>query len=285
MRKFDTNMFYFIIVLFIIFILLLLLFLPSVLAVETTNIDGYYKCDDNSASTTIDDAHTSNSDGTMGDSNTEDVSSTTAKIGRSFNFTGNDERNGPDYIDVNDAHIDNSDSSISFWVLTPSSFGSVNQYLLGSSTTFRFFVYVDADGDLFLRIGSSGASAGSRLSTSTWYHIVVTWDQSAQVGKLYLNGDSDINRTSTGTGDADSVNLGSWDSGGDNFWTGHFDEAGFWAEVLSETDVDDLYNSGSGLTYPFSVPDSNCWTETAGKTFVPPTCQYFINVNDFFNPA
>jgi len=216
----------------------------------TDNLVAYYKFDDNAANTTVDDAHTTNVDATSA-SNTSTISSATAKIGTSFDFTGNDESTGPDWIDLNDGLFTDADSTISFWIKTPSAFGTINQYPFYIHTPFKMAVWVSSTGVLTGTMGSDTSNTGSTLSTNTWYHIIMTRDQSAETGIIYLNNSSDITFSSTGTGNCSAISLGGWNQGGGNFWTGYIDEVGIWSRIITSDERAELYNSGNGLTYPF----------------------------------
>ncbi len=94
------------------------------------------------------------------------------------------------------------------------------------------------------------ATANMALSTSTWNHIVLTYDSTTL--RLYVNGSEVASHASTASGgsSSDSTTIGSNESGGS--WTqGKIDEAGMWHKALSSGEVTTLYNGGSGIQYPF----------------------------------
>lgn len=103
-------------------------------------------------------------------------------------------------------------------------------------------------------------------STSTWYHIAVTRKSSDGSIKFYING-SQQGSTQTGyTGTLrDNSDLpfyvGRYKDSGENDrdLDGRVDELGVWARELTSTEIGELYNSGDGLQYPFTVatPKSN----------------------------
>ncbi|MBX4192571.1 LamG domain-containing protein [Candidatus Parcubacteria bacterium] len=102
------------------------------------------------------------------------------------------------------------------------------------------------------------------LATSTWYHIAVTWDgtqsQNSRI-KIYVNGTENTNEGSETAGDITTINdsTGPFMIGAEPFVLGTnrykvdgvFDEVGIWDRALTAQEVSDLYNSGSGLSYPF----------------------------------
>ena len=55
-----------------------------------------------------------------------------------------------------------------------------------------------------------------------------------------------------------------------NFLNCYIDEVGIWSRTLTSTEVSDLYNSGSGLQYPFS--SSDCDYSGSGDWIIGETC-------------
>ena len=93
------------------------------------------------------------------------------------------------------------------------------------------------------------------LTTSTWYHVVITYDGSKLASgiKIYVN---DSNTTvyinyDTFTGSSSSTNilqLGRASLGG-NYFNGILDEISIYNRVLTSIEVTELYNSGAGKQY------------------------------------
>lgn len=105
-----------------------------------------------------------------------------------------------------------------------------------------------------------GLTTTAAQNDGVFRHMVVTFSRSGGVntGKLYINGI--LNDTQTLGGGALSatstagISVGVR-SGVTNF-AGSIDLFGIWTRTLAQADVDELYNSGSGLEYPFSVAAS-----------------------------
>ena len=98
--------------------------------------------------------------------------------------------------------------------------------------------------------------ASTVLSTSTFYNVVVTYDGSKSVSgvKIYINGTlqtlSTIYDVFTGSSSAvtASTTIGSR-AGGSLFFNGIVDEIAPFNDILTQSEVTELYNSGSGLQY------------------------------------
>jgi hypothetical protein len=102
------------------------------------------------------------------------------------------------------------------------------------------------------------------LSTSTWYHICLVWDSGNSRYDCWLNG-SKKTMSAHPLGHAELLTsqtlfeLGRANKSG-TYYDGIIDEVGVWSRSLSDSEVGDLYNSGSGLQYPFG--GSSGWTGT-----------------------
>lgn len=103
-----------------------------------------------------------------------------------------------------------------------------------------------------IRFGTSNyiADYSYTPSVGTWFHVVVTYDGTNVT--TYLNGSSILGPTSnTGTQNTAGFKLaiGSYagTSSEEKYWA--LDQFGIWNKELDSTEVSDLYNGGSGLSY------------------------------------
>ena len=105
----------------------------------------------------------------------------------------------------------------------------------------------------------NSAVSTTTLTTGVWYHVVGTYDGSNI--KIYVNGALE-STTAWASGLAYSstvrTRIGSqlvtiFAGETDNHlpWNGALDEVGLWNRALSATEITQLYNSGTGLAYPF----------------------------------
>jgi len=90
-------------------------------------------------------------------------------------------------------------------------------------------------------------------SNGVWSHLVFTWDNTTREGILYVDNSATAKSFAvTGNYDdnADFV-IGGWSSpGAGATQNGDIDEVGLWKRKLTASEVEDLYNAGSGVTYP-----------------------------------
>ncbi len=98
--------------------------------------------------------------------------------------------------------------------------------------------------------GDHEVSGATTLSTGTWYMATYVWDTGGK--KVYLNGSLDGTSTFDETLTTGNSNLyiGLRSDINEPF-DGMMDECGIWSRVLTQAEISALYNTGSGLTYPF----------------------------------
>lgn len=174
-----------------------------------------------------------------------------------------------DWIDCNAVVIPigtNTAFSISCWYdpVTYTSQGYlVGQYSSGQEGRFGFSITTTGDLGVF-QGGSNGANytANTNLSTTSFHHCVLTKDTSGNI-KLYANGSQ---TGTTQTGATASVHNGDTTIGAGGFnaigCNGVIDEVGIWAKELSSAEVEELYNGGDGLAYPFGVEGPTLFMRT-----------------------
>lgn len=105
----------------------------------------------------------------------------------------------------------------------------------------------------------TGFPAVSAMSTGTWYHIVYTYPGSGNVYTAYLNGTSigTANNTRPPNLGTSNLSIGSGNNASNSAnLVGSMDEVGVWNRVLTTGEITSLYNSGTGLQYPFGAVSS-----------------------------
>jgi hypothetical protein len=222
------------------------------------NITAYWKMDE--ASGTRQDATASNID--LTDNNT--VLAATGRINDGADF----EEANDEYLSVADGGgVDPSGAfTFSFWIKYEEVPGSgVDDGWVGkwNSTGNQRSVAIGGYNNAgtqqayFLVTGNGssniGAFTNSGISAGNWYHIVAIYSPSTYVD-LYVNNSRIQNTTASvpasifnGTAE---FRVGDFVSASVPF-DGVIDEVGYWSRAITSTEVGELYNSGSGLAYPF----------------------------------
>lgn len=198
------------------------------------------------------------------------------------------------YIDDTASLEPGSDFSIFAWIKQESASTGEARVIASKGTSTgnqRCMVFKISDAtSLALQASSAGTSFDGDVSVAwtevvgTFVHIGVTFD-SNQV-KFYVNG-SQQGTTQT-SGIATLFNgTGRFGFGAENisgtpgdFFDGIIDEAGFWNRALTADEITRLYNSGTGLSHPFTVAFTatialetatltEAYTEVTGYTTAP----------------
>lgn len=131
------------------------------------------------------------------------------------------------------------------WV-KPVSLGTAVRRVWGTNTNFEavFDLGKFLDGDI---CGNGPITSASAFATGVWYHIVFTWDDTADVINLYVNGT--LNNTSSALLDcsnlAGNIIVG-WRSGGaaSERFSGALDEFRVYNRILTPAEIRQLYNMG-----------------------------------------
>lgn len=146
--------------------------------------------------------------------------------------------------------------SISVWVNPTLGDGG---YVFDGTNGDRYIFAINSDGSYFYHIDNTsiGTSAAGKFSSGSWYHVVITWDNSLGSNKeaVYINGSLDRN---------DNVSIGSstttlyvgnryTNTGTQDAFAGTIDEIGIWSRALSGSEITSLYNSGNGTQYPYGT--------------------------------
>lgn len=105
------------------------------------------------------------------------------------------------------------------------------------------------------------------LSIGGWTMVTIIWDKTN--GKqIYLNGTSIVNDTGETVlfrnGNAQDFTIGNNAGGGVGF-DGQIDEVGYWNRTLTMAEMTELFNSGAGLQYPYTI------APTSDPIFLSPT--------------
>ena len=105
---------------------------------------------------------------------------------------------------------------------------------------------------------------GTQLTQETWHHVVWMSDNTGGGSRIVLDGNWAGSATSGSDSDITPIRIGGGTNG--EGYQGHLDELGIWSRELTQTEVEDLYNSGSGLPYTGSVGGGTQYTLTKNGT-------------------
>lgn len=123
------------------------------------------------------------------------------------------------------------------------------------STDRDGYTFVLSSGYLVMELADASSSiyaqSSAQLTLGTWYHVIATWDSSNLY--LYINGSQDgtASNGKTMTSSGKTFYIG-YNGDYSAPFSGEIDEVGVWNRKLTTSEIAELYNSGSGKTYPFS---------------------------------
>jgi hypothetical protein len=204
--------------------------------VSTTNLVSYYKFDNNGT-----DSHGSN------DATINGATYDAGIINNAISFDGSN-----DYADINGVTLTaTSNKTFNHWIDTT----DTAAYILDSNDSGDRFIlgiesgvykhYDDASWK------STGISPSAGLQMLSW-----VFSNSGATLDFYVNAVHQTTITVNPQPVKINTALGSDSNGTSTFLQGDIDEMGIFNEALSQSDLTALYNSGSGLAYPFSIPSS-----------------------------
>ena len=158
---------------------------------------------------------------------------------------------------------------------------SVNFFILSASTGNSYsnsgpFLSVGANGSAVPQFGvfvndngsQDNAAGTTEINDGNWHYVVGTWNQAGNI-TLYVDGTQVAQNSSSGNPINSAINFPlNVNTNGDASYatgvSGQIDELGVWTRELSPSEVNELYNGGAGLTYPFvQTPTSNLYYNNA----------------------
>ena len=217
-------------------------------AALTDDLLAYYKLD--GASGTVIDS-TGNANGT----NSGATRNIAGKINKSFDFeeTDGDSVNISNGASPGDALDFTGDLTFCTWI-KPESYPNTQNYIIGkrdAAAGYQYVFRVSSAGNMsFLASGGAVQSANTSVPIGSWSFLCVVREDAANT-TFYYNGYQDSTFVSKSIAHKNNdVRLGNADFGGVD-WDGLIDEVGMWNRTLSAAEITELWNSGSGFSYPF----------------------------------
>lgn len=223
----------------------------------TDSLISYWKCDESSGD--LLDAHSTND---LTDVNTVGTASGIINTARDFTRSNSEYFSHSDNADFSFA---DEDFSLSFWVYFDLLPPFLATQIIGKTSSVGsnleeygvYYTKVGGADELRWKVRKANfveatVAWGTSLSTSTWYHIVATHDSTAnQIAIIVNDGTPATQSYSGGCNDGSNPFQISFNSTSVSI-DGRVDEVGLWGKVLSSSEITQLYNSGSGLAYPFT---------------------------------
>jgi len=145
------------------------------------------------------------------------------------------------------------DHALSFWVKSEgASTGTVFDYLNGADLER---IFIRSNGRVGMKWGGSGlVETGTGVANpngTTWNNIVL--NRKNGFAELWVDGVLHLNATSTTSITPGRIRVGAYETPSD-YYRGAYDEFAIWNRSLTASEISDLYNGGTGITYsPFGV--------------------------------
>jgi len=223
------------------------------------NIRYAFKLDDDAANTTVADEIATDHGILTGGDNTADISES-GKLTNCLRYDGSN-----DYVDVGayDSNMSATSAfSVSFWINTDSVTGNHIIWSNSDGGNNRVAVYTNGNevgiaiydtGSWHGTGGESGVAHTTTISTTTWYHVVITYDGSG-TPKVYLDDDATNGGISQRNAGTSSHIIAAMNDGSIvEHFDGLIDDLYIWTREITGAEVTSLYNSGSGFAYPFAT--------------------------------
>ncbi len=221
----------------------------------------YYKLDENAANTLVLDSVLLNN-GTSS-TNTNNLFDVNGIINSAFDFESTNSEN----VKINNgAGVGEDldlleDFSFSLWIKLESVGGGEHGYMIGkrSAGGFQYVFRVENSGNIHLSLLTTGGAIAdtNALSLATWYHVVVTRDDDGNT-IFYINGTA---KDSAASNSVSHVNTDVFLADSElhqanTIFDGVMDEVGIWNRILTPSEVTQLYNGGSGISFEL-IPQIN----------------------------
>ncbi len=153
------------------------------------------------------------------------------------------------YIDnavINSTLAPDAEYTISMWIKT-STPGSVTSAMgMDTGGNNQIHMAMNTDGYFNVVIGGTGSLDYNGAQNGEWNHVVITND-GGSTGKIFVNGtERDTNTPGSDWAGSNRISWGD-DNDGGNSYTGLIDEVAIWNRTLTDGEIIQLYNNGTGM--------------------------------------
>ena len=154
-----------------------------------------------------------------------------------------------DYVQLSDPYNHNL-ITVSAWVYVGWETSAHKCWFANRDTSEDgLLLTVSASEKLFAKFNGTTLTSSASIPTGEWTHVVYTYDDATM--KLYINGEQDSNTTSFTTSDiavTTNARIGVDSQAGKLYdFPGSITELSIWAAVLTQAEVNELYNDGKAL--------------------------------------
>ena len=186
--------------------------------------------------------------------------------------------------------LDAASNSVSFW-FNADSVGSQNPALYFNNRGGRIDITINGTGSNTATSSYENIYINSTTAITGWNFVSIVftgWASSysassygsAITANVYLNGGSAVSLSPTPYGQSDGLRIGR--SGGGYYYDGSIDQVRIFSKALSTSEIDTLYNSGSGETACVHTATANTADYPSGTTTV---AHYPLDNNTFDNKS
>ena len=186
--------------------------------------------------------------------------------------------------------LDAASNSVSFW-FNADSVGSQNPALYFNNRGGRIDITINGTGSNTATSSYENIYINSTTAITGWNFVSIVftgWASSysassygsAITANVYLNGGSAVSLSPTPYGQSDGLRIGR--SGGGYYYDGSIDQVRIFSKALSTSEIDTLYNSGSGETACVHTATANTADFPSGTTTV---AHYPLDNNTFDNKS
>lgn len=159
--------------------------------------------------------------------------------------------------------FDDSDWSFAIWAYHDGNPGQYGRYFnalnLGGNGGVALYYERDTTQKLYLGAFNNSIAdigfvrTGNTITANAWHCAIVRHEASSNTLSIRLNADSvnSVVLSESLPSYGGEFQLGALQGDSSYFYQGELDNAYYWQKVLSTDEMDEFYNSGNGVEYPF----------------------------------
>jgi len=223
-----------------------------------TSLISYYKLDENAANTHVDDAQEAN-DGTAS-TNTSNLYNANGKINSAFDFATAENVD----LSTTTSLLFSTEVTVAAWFKTTGEGWAINKKVT-SGGHYNYLLRVDGSKADFFNdrtAGTRNVKGTTDVDDGDWHFLVGRGDSAGM--NIYVDGVLEAHTANT---NAFITPTATYSAELASSYAGLLDEVGIWGKALTDGGVSvgntatgeiaELYNSGSGLAYPFTTESSS----------------------------